>query len=211
MQVSDEGYLQEWLEDYKETDVHHRHVSHLYGLHPASLITKTKTPELFEACKKTLDRRGDEGTGWSRAWKINFWARLHDGDRANLLLKNLLQPAFYGDAVRAGSYPNMFCAHPPFQIDGNLGGAAGIAEMLLQSHDGFIDVLPALPSSWKSGSFKGLCTEGGAVIDCTWENGAVQSLKVFSKTGGDYLINIPSADEMISVSLKKGKSKYINF
>ena len=211
MQVSDEGYLQEWLEDYKETDVHHRHVSHLYGLHPASLITKTKTPELFEACKKTLDRRGDDGTGWSRAWKINFWARLHDGDRANLLLKNLLQPAFYGDAVRAGSYPNMFCAHPPFQIDGNLGGAAGIAEMLLQSHDGFIDVLPALPSSWKSGSFKGLCTEGGAVIDCTWENGVVQSLKVFSKTGGDYLINIPSADEMISVSLKKGKSKSINF
>ncbi|MDY6074342.1 MAG: glycoside hydrolase family 95 protein [Bacteroidales bacterium] len=211
MQVSDEGYLQEWLEDYKETDVHHRHVSHLYGLHPASLITKTKTPELFEACKKTLDRRGDEGTGWSRAWKINFWARLHDGDRANLLLKNLLQPAFYGDAVRAGSYPNMFCAHPPFQIEGNLGGAAGIAEMLLQSHDGFIDVLPALPSSWKSGSFKGLCTEGGAVIDCTWENGIVQSLKVFSKTGGDYLINIPSADEMISVSLKKGKSKSINF
>ncbi|MGN0032317.1 MAG: glycosyl hydrolase family 95 catalytic domain-containing protein [Candidatus Limimorpha sp.] len=211
MQVSEEGYLQEWLEDYKETDIHHRHVSHLYGLHPASLITQTKTPELFEACKKTLDRRGDEGTGWSRAWKINFWARLHDGDRANTLLKNLLQPACSAHGLRAGSYPNMFCAHPPFQIDGNLGGAAGIAEMLLQSHDGFIELLPALPSSWSSGSFNGLCAEGGAVLDCSWENGIVKKVKVYSKTGGNYIVRIPSNNQTVSVSLRKGKSKTFEF
>lgn len=211
MQISKDGYLQEWLEDYKETDIHHRHVSHLFGLYPASLITQTKTPELFEACKVTLNRRGDEGTGWSRAWKINFWARLHDGERANKLITSLLSPAVTGDGtkVKAGTYPNLFCAHPPFQIDGNLGGTAGIAEMLLQSHDGFIELLPTAPSSWKSGCYKGLCAVGGAIVDCYWKDGKVTKAKVYSKCGGIYKIKNPNTGEIMEITLKAGKSKNI--
>ena len=208
MQISEKGYLQEWLKDYGEPEIHHRHVSHLFGLHPGRLITKSKTPDLYEACKMSLERRGDEGTGWSRAWKINFWARLHDGDRAYKLLKNLLQPAMVGDRVGAGTYPNLFCAHPPFQIDGNFGGTAGIAEMLLQSHDGFIEVLPALPSAWKDGHFKGLCAENGAVVDCYWRNGIVKKIKIKSKIGGTY--NILMSDGSVKeITLKENKSKII--
>ena len=208
MQISENGYLQEWLKDYGEPEIHHRHVSHLFGLHPGRLITKSKTPDLYDACKMSLERRGDEGTGWSRAWKINFWARLHDGDRAYKLIKNLLQPAMVGDRVGAGTYPNLFCAHPPFQIDGNFGGTAGIAEMLLQSHDGFIEVLPALPSAWKDGHFKGLCAENGAVVDCYWENGIVKKIKIKSKTGGTYNILMPD-NSIKEIKLKKNKSVVI--
>ncbi len=208
MQISENGYLQEWLKDYGEPEIHHRHVSHLFGLHPGRIITKSKTPDLYEACKMSLERRGDEGTGWSRAWKINFWARLHDGDRAYKLLKNLLQPAMVGDRVGAGTYPNLFCAHPPFQIDGNFGGTAGIAEMLLQSHDGFIEVLPALPSAWKTGHFKGLCAENGAVVDCYWENGIVKKIKIKSKIGGTYNILMPDGS-VKEIKLKKNGSEIV--
>lgn len=209
MQISEDGYLQEWLKDYEEPEIHHRHVSHLFGLHPGRLITKTQTPDLYEACKVSLNRRGDEGTGWSRAWKINFWARLHDGERAYKLFKNLLTPAMIGDRVGAGTYPNMFCAHPPFQIDGNFGGTAGIAEMLLQSHDGFIEVLPALPSAWKDGHFKGLCAENGAVVDCYWENGKVTKVRIESKIGGTYKLLLPDGT-MKEIKLKKGGKKVID-
>lgn len=215
MQISEKGYLQEWLKDYEEPEIHHRHVSHLFGLHPGRLITATKTPDLYEACKMSLERRGDEGTGWSRAWKINFWARLHDGNRAYKLLKNLLSPAIVGDKITAGTYPNLFCAHPPFQIDGNFGGTAGIAEMLLQSHDGFIEVLPALPDNWQDGYYRGLCAENGAVIDCYWENKKVTKIEISSKNGGTYKIKVPDnnadSDNYIEIKLRKNQSKTLKF
>ena len=208
MQISEEGYLQEWLVDYEEPEIHHRHVSHLFGLHPGRMITKTKTPEFYEACKMSLERRGDEGTGWSRAWKINFWARLHDGERAYRLIKNLLTPAMVGDRVGAGTYPNLFCAHPPFQIDGNFGGTAGIAEMLIQSYDGFIELLPALPQTWKDGHFKGLCAENGAVVDCHWEDGEITKIKIKSKNGGTYKILMPDGS-FKEIKLKKNGKKVV--
>lgn len=179
--ISSQGYLMEWLEDYQEADVHHRHVSHLYGLHPSNQISPTLTPELAEACRVTLNRRGDEATGWSRAWKLNFWARLGDGDRALKLFKSLLYPACENGKASwhvSGTYPNLFCSHPPFQIDGNFGGAAGIGEMLLQSHEGFVNVLPALPAEWPEGELRGFRVRGGAEVDMKWKDGRLRELTV---------------------------------
>lgn len=168
------GELFEWYDNYKETAMRHRHISHLYGLFPGSSITPENEPELTKACVKTLRRRGNGGTGWSIAWKINLQARLKNGKTAQKLIKRYLTPVNPETAMglfKGGTYPNLFCAHPPFQIDGNFGAASGVIEMLMQSHNGYIELLPALAPCWKNGSFEGLIARGGYEVSCKWENG----------------------------------------
>ena len=174
-QIGKDGTLQEWTEDYGQMEKNHRHASHLYGLYPGKVISVNKTPELIEPVKKVLELRGDGASGWSRAWKTNLWARLGDGDRANKVFKGYLKEQ---------CFPSLFaiCARQ-FQVDGSLGVAAGITEMLLQSHEGYIDLLPALPSEWADGHFDGVCARGGFELDFSWKNKALTSLEILSKAG----------------------------
>ena len=185
-----------------DPDDKHRHVSHLYGLFPSSQISPFRTPELFSAARTSLIARGDPSTGWSMGWKVCLWARLLDGDHAYKLITDQLTLVNENGGT-GGTYPNLFDAHPPFQIDGNFGCTAGIAEMLMQSHDGFIYVLPALPTIWRDGKITGLLARGGFELDIKWKNGEVCEIKVKSNNGG--ICRLRSQTPLKAKNLKKAK------
>ena len=188
--VNADGRILEWQEDFEETEVHHRHCSHLWGLCPGSEINPS-TPELYRGARLSLERRGDASTGWSMAWKANFWARLHDGDRAEKLLSMLI----------GRGAPNLFCLHAPFQIDGNFGGCAAVAEMLLQSQETTADdqpvleLLPALPKTWHTGQARGLCARGGFTVDIQWKDGVVTKYRIASSESRPVKIRVNGQDK----------------
>ena len=182
--------------DVEAPDQHHRHISHLYGLFPSAQITRRKTPDLWEAARKTLELRGDLATGWSLAWKINFWARMEDGDRAHKLLTDLLTPA--------RTAPNLFDLHPPFQIDGNFGAVSGVCEMLLQSHSGELHFLPALPSAWPDGDVSGLRARNGAAVGLRWKGGQLEDAQITPTNSGP--VSLRLGEKTITRAEKAGRT-----
>jgi alpha-L-fucosidase 2 len=197
----------EWPEEYREAEPHHRHISHLWGLYPGAEIAPELTPALAQASRNTLIARGDESVGWSYAYKAALWARLNDGDRAWLLIRRALNPVSTQE-IRydngGGVYLNLFDACPPFQIDANFGVPAAIAEMLVQSRNNTLYLLPALPSAWSQGTVTGLCARGGFVVDLNWQDGRLQTTTIHSRNGGQ--CRIQYHDTSTTLDLKKGDS-----
>jgi alpha-L-fucosidase 2 len=206
------GQLQEWFKDWDDPDDKHRHLSHLFGLHPGTQINPINAPALAAAAKQSLLHRGDVSTGWSMAWKINWWARLYDGNHALKILKDGL--TYVGPKKEenkgGGTYPNLFDAHPPFQIDGNFGGTAGMTEMLMQSHLGEIHVLPALPDEWSEGSIRGIKSRGGFTISIEWKNGLVKKVLITSTLGGNCRIRSATTLKVLEVNYQTSTGKNPN-
>jgi alpha-L-fucosidase 2 len=212
-QIGSDGRIMEWLQAYQEEDPHHRHTSHLWGLYPGDQISPARTPALAAAAKKSLIARGDESTGWATAFRMGMWARLHDGAHAFKLLQNLIKPAEGRGANvvpwTGGCYPNLFDAHPPFQIDGNFGGTEAITELLVQSQTGVIELLPALPPEWPAGKVSGLRTHGGFAVSVEWQNGRLVSAAIKNVCGPEHC-RVAYAGKTVEMNLAKGEVRQMN-